>query len=348
MCHPARLLLFVILAAPTAGDSVQNPPPDQGEIYVATYSIAAFDPEAGEIGVAVTSRVPCVGNTAPHVRAGLGVVVTQASVRAGLGEEILDLMEGGLGPVDALDAALSTDSGRSGRQIGIIAADGRSAQYTGEGTVPWAGHGSSGDYIVQGNMLVGPDVLRAVAERFESTERTGRDLADRLIEALSAGEAYGGDLRRGVRQSAAVIVADARASGPGSARENSVEMGVCEHDRPIVELARVYRSVNENLGYRPMQQFYGRDVIQLKEILHALGYYRPWEPELRLDIGSAAYDQETVAAVNAFREAEGLSVLWSGTPPGLVDDETVERLWAALERKGIADEMRRRFRSERR
>ncbi len=97
------------------------------------------------------------------------------------------------------------------------------------------------------------------------------------------------------------------------------------------------------LGHRTLQQFYGQDVIQLKYILHALGYYRRGQSEIRLDITSAFYDEETVAAVNAFREAEGMPLVWSGTPPGLVDDETVSRLWEALERRGLADALRRRF-----
>jgi uncharacterized Ntn-hydrolase superfamily protein len=288
--------------------------------------------------------VPCVGNMVPHVRAGVGALATQASTRIEYGSEVLDMIEQGIRPDVALKQALADDPLRARRQIAVVAVDGRTAQHTGSEAHEWAGHRTGTNYVTQGNLLVGPDVLRAVGRSFESTARSGRDLADRLIEALAAGEAAGGDARKGVAQSAAIIVADPR---PGrSHRPNKVtaDINVCEHATPVAELRRIYNAVTETLGYRTLQQFHGSDVYQLRLILHALGYYRPGEPEPRRDIGSHFYTADIVMAVNAFREAEKLAGPAHGSPPGLVDDETVARLWAALQRRGLADAMHARIR----
>lgn len=332
----SSLILPLLLAAP--------PPVAAPEPWVGTYSIVGVDPEVGEIGVAVTSRVPCVGNLVPHLRPGVGVVVTQAAVNAGQGEALLELLGEGVSPREALDRILAGDPGRERRQIGILTVEGASAQHTGSGAESWAGHASGRDHIVQGNILTGPEVLRAVSRRFESTAGSGRSLAERLIDALAAGEAEGGDARRGVRQSAVLFVTDGRREGTPSNRY-AVDIEVCEHPAPVAELLRIHRAVDESLGYRELQQFYGNDVIQLKEMLHALGYFRPHEADLRMELSMPFFDAETARAVDAFREAQGLTTIARGTAPGLVDLETVEHLWAELERRGLAAELRRRFRS---
>src|SRR5690606_12335975 len=144
------------------------------------------------------------------VRAGVGAVATQASTRTEYGYELLDLIEDGVAPADALARAMADDEMAERRQIGVIALDGRSAQHTGEGNSEWAGHRAGPTYAVQGNSLVGPEVVDAVARTFEASEGAPRHLADRLIEAMAAGHALGGDARRGETQSAAVIVADPR------------------------------------------------------------------------------------------------------------------------------------------
>src|SRR3954468_5734012 len=121
----------------------------------ATFSIAAIDPRTGESGVAVTTRVPCVGNGVPWVRAGVGAVATQANTRTEYGALLLDRMQKGASPEEALKAELAGDSGAASRQIGVVAADGRSAQHTGTGTTAWAGGRSGPDFVTQGNLLVG-------------------------------------------------------------------------------------------------------------------------------------------------------------------------------------------------
>jgi uncharacterized Ntn-hydrolase superfamily protein len=311
------------------------------ELEFATFSVAAVDPETGEVGVAVTTRVPCVGNIVPWVRAGVGAVATQAFSRAEYGPELLDLLEQGWSARVALARATAADTGAARRQVGVIGLRGGSAQHTGERTNPWAGHREGRNYVTQGNLLVGPEVLEAVARNFESTEGSDRHLADRLIEALAAGQAAGGDARKGRAQSAAVIVADAR---PGMSRRPdgvTVNINVCEHPEPVAELRRIYNTISQTLGYRTLEQFVGADVWQLKVILHALGYYRPGESRLERSADAMLYDREAVAAVDAFRRAQGLSTPEIGSPPGLVDAETVARLWAELERVGKAQAVRR-------
>jgi uncharacterized Ntn-hydrolase superfamily protein len=308
-----------------------------------TFSIAAIDPATGESGVAVTTRVPCVGNGVPWVRAGVGAVATQSWTRVEYGPELLDMLAEGMAAEEALRLAVAADSQAARRQVGVIGLAGGSAAFTGEEAMAWAGHRSGPNYVTQGNILVGPEVLEAVAGTFEASDGSGRHLADRLIEALAAGQRQGGDSRKGRRQSAAVVVADPR---PGRSRRPdgiTVNLNVCEHATPVAELRRIYDTISQTLGFRTLEQFSGGDVWQLKIILHELGYFRSEQDELERNRESLLYTQEAVDAVNAFREAEGLSTPAIGSPPGLVDSETVERLWAALERAGKADAVRERI-----
>jgi uncharacterized Ntn-hydrolase superfamily protein len=313
-------------------------------LYFGTFSIAALDAETGELGVAVTSRVPCVGNVVPHIRVGVGAVVTQAATRVEYGAEILDRLQGGMSPRAALQDALARDPSPNGRQLAIIASDGRIAQHTGAGAMRWAGHRAGGNYVAQGNLLVDDAVLRAVARNFEGSKASGRPLADRLISALAAGDALGGDVRKGLGQSAAVVVADPRPGRSHRPGGITTQIDICEHPEPVRELRRMYNAVSERLGHRTLQQFSGADVFQLKLMLHALGYYRRGEPELRPDLMSHLYTADAIEAVNAFREAEGLAGPALGTPQGLVDEETIARLWIALERRGLADDLHRKIR----
>jgi uncharacterized Ntn-hydrolase superfamily protein len=306
-----------------------------------TFSIAAVDPRTGEVGVAVTTRVPCVGNGVPWVRAGVGAVATQANTRTEYGQLLLDALAKGEEPSRALDRALAADSQAISRQVGVIALDGKSAQHTGRSNTAWAGNRAGRNYVTQGNLLVGPEVLEAVAASFESTEGSPRHLADRLIAAIAAGHATGGDARKGRTQSAAVIVADARPGRSRRADGVTANINVCENPEPVAELRRIYDTISQTLGFRPIQQYAGNDIWQLKVMLNALGHYRPNETTLRRDVPDAlVYTPEAVAAVDAFRAAEKLSLPALGSPPGLVDEDTVARLWAALARAGKADAVR--------
>jgi uncharacterized Ntn-hydrolase superfamily protein len=307
-----------------------------------TFSIAALDPTTGEAGVAVTTRNPCVGNGVPWVRVGVGAVATQARTRTAYGAELLNLMADGISAREALEETLAADDEAAHRQIGVIGLEAGSAQHTGEETNAWAGHRSGPNYVTQGNLLVGSEVLEAVAKSFEKSEESGRHLADRLIEALEEGQAAGGDARKGRVQSAAVIVADPT---PGRAQRPdgvTVHINVCEHPQPVAELRRIYNHISQTLGFRTLQQFTGRDVWQLKLILHALGHFHPSADTLEQSEAKDAfvYTQDVADAVDAFRAAEGLSTTAEGSPPGLADPQMVEKLWSALEREGKAQQMR--------
>jgi uncharacterized Ntn-hydrolase superfamily protein len=313
------------------------------EPYFSTFSIVAVDLATGEAGVAVTTRNPCVGNGVPWVRAGVGAVATQASTRTEYGPELLDLIESGLTAEEALARALTGDDRAAHRQIGIVGLRAGSAQHTGSETRPWSGHRSGAHYVTQGNLLVGPKVLEAVALSFEASEGSGRHLADRLVAALEAGDAAGGDARKGRTQSAAVMVADPREGHSQRPDRVSTHVNVCEHPEPVAELRRIYDTVSQTLGFRTLQQFTGKDVVQVKLLLNALGYYRNGAPVEEGD-GAALYTQELAAAVDAFRESEGLSTPESGSPPGLVDSQMVASLWKRVEAEGKAPALRERIR----
>src|SRR5215212_4444853 len=338
--------LFVISLALTSYGSrtpasAQVPIEWRDSLVFHTFSIAAIDPRTGEVGVAVTTRVPCVGGGVPWVRVGVGAVATQANTRTEYGNQLLDALAKGEAPADALKRLLAADSGAASRQVGVIDVKGRSAQHTGTGPQQWAGHRAGTNYVTQGNVLVGPQVIEAVAKSFEASEGQPRHLADRLIDAIAAGHALGGDQRHGLRQSAAVIVADPRPRRSRRPDGLTANISVCENAEPVAEMRRIYNAVSQTLGYRTLQQFSGGDVWQLKVILHALGMYRATEasPDPRAP-GANDYTPETITAVDAFRASEKLSGPAVGSPSGLVDAETVAHLWAALERAGKARTVR--------
>ena len=331
----------LLLLATVSRRGVSQEPAAWGDpLSFATFSIAAVDPRTGETGVAVTTRVPCVGNGVPWVRAGVGAVATQANTRTEYGAGLLDLMEKGMAPEAALKQLLAADSGAASRQVGVVAADGRATTYTGTGTTQWAGGRTGRNYTTQGNLLVSKATVDAVAAAFEASEGAPRHLADRLIDAIAAGNAAGGDARKGRAQSAAVVVADPR---PGRSRRTdkiTANINVCEHPEPVAELRRVYNAISQTLGFRPLEQFAGNDVWQLKVMLHALGHFRAGTPTLTRDSTALLYTAEAITAVDAFRASEKLAGPALGSPAGLVDGDTVARLWEALERAGKARAVR--------
>mgnify|MGYP002624353132 FL=1 len=342
---PGFLVAVAVGLATGWGLSAQEPVSWGDDLVFHTFSIAAVDPSTGESGVAVTTRVACVGNGVPWVRAGVGAVATQASTRTEYGAELLDMLEAGLSPREALDRATAADEGRDRRQVGVVSVDGRAAQHTGSGPGAWAGHRSGPNYAAQGNVLVGPEVIDAVSEAFEASEGSGRHLADRLVGALAAGQRVGGDRRVGRLQSAAVIVVDPREGMARRPDGQTVHINVCEHPTPVAELRRIYDTVSGTLGHRELSQPSGSDVLQVKLILHALGHFRAELRSLDADELTNVLDDETAAAIDAFRAEHGLSHAgMGGTPPGFVDRATVEVMWSALEAVGRAEELRGRIR----
>lgn len=339
----AALALAAALCLPAPARTQQMGPVD-GDMVFHTFSIAAVDPVTGEVGVAVTTRNTCVGAAVPWVRVGVGAVATQANARVEYGNELLDLLARGVAPADALARAMAPDENAARRQVGVIALDGRSAQHTGTGTSAWAGHRAGRNYVTQGNLLVGPQVLEAVARSFEASEGRPWNLGDRLVAAIEAGQAQGGDARKGRPQSAAVVVADPR---PGVSRRPdglTVNIQVCQHEDAAGELRRIYDTVSQKLGFRTLEQQVGADVWQVKVILHALGYFAPGD-DLTPGPDAYLYSAEAVDAVDRFRSDQGLSTPEDGSPPGLVDAETVTRLWTELEKTGRGDEIRQQLRA---
>jgi uncharacterized Ntn-hydrolase superfamily protein len=201
-----------------------------------TFSIVAADPEAGEVGVAVASRFFAVGSVVPWAQAGVGAVATQSNANTTFGPRGLELLARGATARETIDVLLRADTGPEGRQVGVVAADGGSATHTGPRCTAWAGGRSGPGYAVQGNILAGEPVVVALERRFLETK--GRPLAERLLEALLAGDAAGGDARG--RQSAALLVARER-GGYNGFTDRAVDVRVDDHPDPMGEIARLTR-----------------------------------------------------------------------------------------------------------
>ncbi|MCW1937918.1 DUF1028 domain-containing protein [Pseudomonas sediminis] len=169
-----------------------------------TFSIVARCPRTGQFGVAAATAMPAVGKLLSHAAAGTGAVATQAQVNPYLGLDGLALLRQGLSAKEVLERLKDTDPCMELRQCALIDAQGDSLCWTGEKCLPWAGSLSGEQFSVQGNRLVGPQVLDAVAEAFRHAEE--RPLIERLIEALAAGDRCGGD-RHG-ESSAVIYVVD--------------------------------------------------------------------------------------------------------------------------------------------
>lgn len=169
-----------------------------------TFSITARDPEGTALGVAVSTRLPCVGATCPWVRAGVGAISTQSFVNPYLGIDGLRLLEDGLGGQETLDRLLAEDEYKALRQLAIVDRTGGVAAFSGEKCTKWFGHIIGDGFVIAGNMLAGEAVLSEMRRTY--VERTaGESFAERLLRGLETGQAAGGD-RRG-KQSAALYVA---------------------------------------------------------------------------------------------------------------------------------------------
>lgn len=193
-----------------------------------TWSIVAHDPHTGAFAVAVTTRALAVGASCPFTRSEVGAVSTQSITNRYLGPAVLDRLQRGEAPADALEAALAPDEGRHLRQVHVVDANGRAAAWTGRHCVDWCGDRVGHGFSVAGNMLAGPQVLDATFAAFEA--RTDLALPERLLGALAAGEAAGGD-RRG-KQSAAIMLTTTE-DFP------DLNLRVDDHVDPLAELRRL-------------------------------------------------------------------------------------------------------------
>jgi uncharacterized Ntn-hydrolase superfamily protein len=201
--------------------------------FVATFSIIAFDPETGALGVAVQSKFLAVGSVVPWARAGVGAVATQALANFNYGPRGLQLLSRGKTAAETVEALISADEEREHRQLGVVDAAGRAATFTGGECFEWAGGVTGEHYAAQGNILVGWETVEALAKSFEDTPG---ELAGRLLAALEAGQAAGGDSRG--KQSAALLVVR-EGGGYGGDNDRVVDLRVDDHPEPIRELLRI-------------------------------------------------------------------------------------------------------------
>jgi uncharacterized Ntn-hydrolase superfamily protein len=216
-----------ITAVPAAAEVVAPP--------VATFSIVARDPDTGDLGIAVQSKFFAVGAVVPWARAGVGAVATQAFANTTFGPGGLALLEEDLAPEAVLDSLLASDEERDRRQVGLVDDQGRAISYTGTGCQSWAGHRFGAGHAVQGNILTGEEVVGAMERAY--LDAPPGPLGGRLLAALEAGQAAGGDSRG--KQSAALLVVRAGA-GYGGFNDRYLDLRVDDHQQPIVELRRLY------------------------------------------------------------------------------------------------------------
>jgi uncharacterized Ntn-hydrolase superfamily protein len=238
--------------------------------HIATYSLVARDPQNGDLGVAVQSKFLAVGAVVPWAQAGAGAVATQAMANIRFGPDGLALLASGLSADEVIAQLLAADPAAEDRQLGIVDALGRAAAHTGSRCFSWAGHIVGDGFCAQGNILAGENVLVAMADVFRSTPG---ELAERLLAALAAGEAAGGD-RRG-RQSAALYVA--RAGGSyGNNHDRYVDLRVDDHPEPVGELGRLlglhrfYLTSPDPATLLPITAEITRE---FQEVLTFFGYY---------------------------------------------------------------------------
>ena len=199
-----------------------------------TFSIVAADTDAGDWGIAVASRFPCVGAVVPWAKAGVGAVATQSWANTALGPEGLRLMGDGVPAEEALRRLLAEDEGREDRQVGFVDGAGRAATFTGSTCMTWAGGATGPGFAAQGNILAGEAVVAELVRAFSETDG---DLCDRLLASLLAGDAAGGD-RRG-RQSAALLVVR-EGGGYEGRNDRYIDLRVDDHPDAPHELARLF------------------------------------------------------------------------------------------------------------
>ena len=223
-----QILLSVVLLVP--GSSAGSP----GKIYTSTFSIVAMDTLTGEFGVAVASKVLDVGYIVPWGEPGTGAVATQAQTNAMFGPDGLEILRTGATAIETMDILLGSDPEREVRQLGIVDAEGNSASFTGNGTIDWAGSITGPGYAIQGNILTGPEVVEEMERAFIEKEGS---LGGRLLAALLAGDAAGGDNRG--RQSAAMVVFRENGGYQGSS-DLLVDIRVADSDDPLGDLERIY------------------------------------------------------------------------------------------------------------
>jgi uncharacterized Ntn-hydrolase superfamily protein len=268
---------------------VRNP------MHPSTFSIVAFDPESGDLGVAVQSKFLAVGAVVSWAQAKVGAVATQSYANLSYGPRGLELLAAGYSAQEVLGVLTGEDEERALRQVGIVDAQGRAAAYTGAECFAWAGHIVGENFCCQGNILVSAETVQEMARSFEGSQG---ELAERLVAALAAGQAAGGDSRG--RQSAALLVV--REGGSyGGYLDRYIDLRVDDHARPIEELGRllhlhrIYFTKPLAEDFLPLQ---GTLLEEVQALLHTLGYFQG-------EIGSP-YSEATRTALFDYAGTENL------------------------------------------
>ena len=295
---------------------------------VHTYSIVAHDPETGELGVAVQSHWFSVGALVPWAEAGVGAVATQSFVNPAYGPDGLQAMRGRVSAPDALGKLISLDEGAAVRQVAMIDSHGRAAAHTGERCIQWAGHHVGKGYSVQANMMLNERVVPAMAQAFEDSH--GENLAERLLAALEAAQAAGGDIRG--QQSAALLVVSGKPTGERW-KDRLVDLRVEDHAAPVKELRRLY-VVQRAYAYMNA----GDAALEEGDMPTALAKYAR-AAELHPDSVEIAFwnaftlatNGHMDAAVPIFRrvfdaDANWIELLKRLPAAGLTDEDTVEQI----------------------
>lgn len=264
-------------------------------IHPSTFSIVAFDPANGDLGVAVESKFLAVGALVPWAQAGVGAVATQAWANTTFGPRGLQMLKRGLSPKQAGAQLIAKDKGAAQRQFGIVDARGRAFTHTGKGCYAWAGGVTGKNFAAQGNILASDRVVTALAETFE---RTRGDLAERLVAALFAGQVAGGD-KRG-QESAALLVVR-KQGGYAGLNDRYIDLRVDDHPQPIEELKHLLALHRLYLGKPNPADVLAIDASiarELQALMQARGYYA--------GALTGAWDEVTRAAFREFAGVENV------------------------------------------
>jgi len=233
-----------------------------------TYSIAAWD--GRQWGVATQSKFLAVGSVVPWAAADVGAVATQAYANPRYGPEGLDLLREGLSAAEVVARLTSADDNREHRQLGVVDARGGSATFTGSECFDWAGGRTGDGYAAQGNILVSQATVDAIADTFEAT--AGKPLPVRMLDALDAGQAAGGD-KRG-QQSAALLIVE-RDGGYAGLSDVAIDVRTDDHEAPLTELRRLYEAHQAIFGVTPKDEWIPVDdalAAELSDRLASLGF----------------------------------------------------------------------------
>jgi uncharacterized Ntn-hydrolase superfamily protein len=266
-------------------------------VALGTFSIVAADPATGQLGVAVQSKFPAVGAIVPAARAGVGAVATQALANVAWRDEALAALAKGEHPRRVLKRLSAKDRQAHDRQIALVDAKGRAAAFTGENCFEHASHVIGDGFAAQGNILASRAVVEALESAYLAAMRARKPLAERLIAALEAAQAAGGD-RRGMQSAALLVVKPG--GGYGGTGDAVVDLRVDDAKDPIGELRRLYFDVHQYYFGSTLEVVAVDEALarEIQESLSRMGYYR--------GPSSGVFDAATRQALTAWQGWENL------------------------------------------